>query len=64
MGIEAFKGARRGFLPEEFFTERLEGRAVLEGLVGGLQKRATIFVIGEWDFASQSSRLTLPTISG
>ena len=49
MGIEDFKGTKPAFLPEEFFTGKLEGWAVFESLVGGLQKRATISAAGEWD---------------
>jgi len=42
MGIEEFRGTKPDFLPEEFFVGRLEGWAVMESLVGGLQKRAVI----------------------
>jgi hypothetical protein len=58
MGIEDFKGTAPVFLPEEFLIGRLEGWAVLESLVGGLQKRATISATGEWDIASQTVALT------
>jgi hypothetical protein len=54
MGIEDFKGAKPEFLPEEFFVGKLEGWAVFESMVGGLQKRATISALGEWDIASQA----------
>ena len=42
MAIDAFAGARPLFLPQQFFVGQLEGWAVLESLVGGLLKRATI----------------------
>ena len=58
MGIEDFKGTSPVFQPEEFFVGRLEGWAVLESLVGGLQKRATINATGEWDIASQTVAFT------
>ena len=46
MAIEDFKGTSPEFMPEEFFSGRLEGWAVFESLVGGLQKRATISAQG------------------
>jgi uncharacterized protein DUF3833 len=58
MGIEAFRGMKPEFLPEEFFIGKLEGWAVLESLVGGLQKRATISAVGEWDIATQTVAFT------
>ena len=58
MGIEDFKGTKPKFLPEEFFVGKLEGWAVFESLVGGLQKRATISAMGEWDIASQAVAFT------
>jgi hypothetical protein len=58
MGIEGFKGTKPEFLPEEFFVGRLEGWAVFESLVGGLQKRATISAVGEWDIARQAVTFT------
>jgi hypothetical protein len=54
MGIYDFNGTTPEFLPEEFFVGKLEGWAVFESLVGGLQKRATISAAGEWDIASQA----------
>src|SRR5688500_8103435 len=39
MGIDDFKGCRPEFLPEDFLDGQLEGWAVLESPVGGLQKR-------------------------
>ena len=42
MAIDAFAGTRPLFLPEQFSVGQLEGWAVLESLVGGLLKRATI----------------------
>ena len=54
MGIEDFKGTRPEFMPEECFLGRLEGWAVFESLIGGLQKRATISAVGEWDIVAQS----------
>jgi hypothetical protein len=58
MGIEDFKGTKPEFLPDEFFVGKLEGWAVFESLVGGLQKRATISATGEWDIASQAVAFT------
>ena len=49
MAIAAFRGTTPLFLPERFFIGRLEGWAVLESLVGGLLKRATIAGHGELD---------------
>ena len=54
MAIDDFKGTTSAFLPEEFFDGRLEGWAVLESLVGGLQKRATITAEGRWDEEKQA----------
>jgi Protein of unknown function (DUF3833) len=47
--IEHFKGTGPVFLPEQFFNGKIEGWAVVEGLLGGLQKRATITGEGHWD---------------
>ncbi len=52
MSIDDFKDTKPEFLPEQFFDGRLEGWAVLESLVGGLQKRATIAAEGRWDPAA------------
>jgi len=58
MGIEDFKGTKPEFQPEDFFVGKLEGWAVIESLLGGLQKRATISAAGEWDIASQAVAFT------
>ena len=49
MPIGDFNGSVPVFLPEQFFLGRLEGWAVIENFVGGLQKRATITAAGELD---------------
>src|SRR3954464_7889939 len=49
MAIDDFKETKPLFLPETFFVGRLEGWAVLESLVGGLLRRATIKAHGELD---------------
>ena len=49
MGIDDFKFTTPEFLPEVFFSGKLEGWAVFESLVGGLQRRATIAAEGSWD---------------
>lgn len=54
MSIKDFEDTVPVFLPEQFFNGRLEGWAVLESLVGGLQKRATIQAEGRWDAAAQT----------
>jgi len=46
MAIDDFKGTRPIFLLEQFFVGRIEGWAVVESLVGGLLKRATIAAHG------------------
>ncbi|MCK1711413.1 MULTISPECIES: DUF3833 family protein [unclassified Bradyrhizobium] len=53
MAIDDFKGTRPIFLPEQFFVGRIEGWAVLESLVGGLLKRATIAAHGEFESDTQ-----------
>jgi hypothetical protein len=58
MAIEDFKGTTPEFLPEEFFVGKLDGWAVFESLIGGLQKRATISAVGEWDIVAQSVAFT------
>jgi hypothetical protein len=58
MSIDDFKNTTPEFLPEEFFNGRLEGWGVLESLIGGLQKRATISAEGKWDAAAQAVRFT------
>ncbi len=49
MSIDDFKGTTPEFLPEKFLVGRLEGWAVLESVVGGLQRRATISAIGSFE---------------
>lgn len=49
MAIDTFAGTTPLFLPEKFFVGRLEGWAVVESLVGGLMKRASISAHGELD---------------
>lgn len=46
MAIEDFVSTVPAFLPEVFFVGRLEGWAVFESPIGGLQKRATITAEG------------------
>jgi hypothetical protein len=58
MGIDDFKGSKPEFLPEEFFSGHLEGWAVLESVMGSLQKRATIVADGIWDASIQEVRFT------
>ena len=58
VSIADFKGTSPEFLPEEFFNGRLEGWAVIESLVGGLQRRSTILAEGRWDAASQRISFT------
>ncbi len=56
MGIEDFKGTQPVFLPEEFFDGQLEGWAVMESPIGGLQRRATIEAAGKFDLVTRSIR--------
>jgi hypothetical protein len=58
MSIKDFKGTTPVLLPERFFDGALEGWAVFESLVGGLQKRATIKAQGQWDEAAQAIHFT------
>ncbi len=58
MAIDAFAGTTPVFLPEQFFVGRLEGWAVVESLVGGLLKRATIAAHGELDADTDTVVLT------
>ena len=58
MAIEDFEGTLPEFLPEDFFSGKLEGWAVIESPIGGLQKRATISAEGSWDPASQTVTFT------
>jgi len=53
MAIDDFKGTRPIFLLEQFFVGRIEGWAVVESLVGGLLKRATIAAHGEFESDTQ-----------
>lgn len=54
MAIDDFADTKPAFIPEVFFVGRLEGWAVFENLVGGLQRRATIAAIGSLEEATQS----------
>lgn len=58
MAIEDFRETRPIFLPEQFFVGRIEGWAVLESLVGGLLKRATIAAHGEFETDTQIAIFT------
>lgn len=58
MAIEDFKNTKPLFLPETFFVGRLEGWAVVESLVGGLLKRATITAHGEFEANTQTVLFT------
>lgn len=58
MAIDDFKGTVPLFLPEVFFVGRLEGWAVLESLVGGLQRRATIAAVGSLEHETETVILT------
>src|SRR5438105_35089 len=58
MAIDAFKATAPLFLPERFFVGRLEGWAVLESLVGGLLKRATITGHGEFESDTETVLFT------
>ena len=58
MAIDAFAGTTPVFLPEQFFVGRLEGWAVVESLVGGLLKRASISAHGELDADTDTVVLT------
>lgn len=49
MKIEDFADRGPPLRPEEFMTGRLEGWGVLEGPLGGLQKRYTVQAEGVWD---------------
>ena len=58
MAIEAFKETKPLFLPEKFLVGKLEGWAVLESLIGGLLKRASIKAHGEWEAGTQTVLFT------
>ncbi|WP_346294829.1 DUF3833 domain-containing protein [Rhodopseudomonas sp. P1] len=58
MSIKDFNGTTPVFLPERFFDGCLEGWAVLESLVGGLQKRAVIRAEGRWSEAEGTVHFT------
>src|SRR4051812_12032833 len=45
--LDDFKGSVPVFLPEVFFLGSPEGWAVMESLIGGLQRRATITAHGK-----------------
>jgi hypothetical protein len=49
MSLDGFKDTRPIFLPEQFFWGRVQGWVVVESLLGGLQKRATISGEGVWE---------------
>ena len=51
-------GTSPAFLPGQFFVGRLEGWAVVESLVGGLLKRASITAHGELDADTDTVVLT------
>lgn len=58
MAIDDFKITKSLFLPERFFVERVEGWAVLESLVGGLLKRASITGHGEFESDTETVLFT------
>lgn len=49
MAIEDFAGTGPAMTPETYLTGRLEGWAVLEGPLGGLQRRAAFKAEGSYD---------------
>lgn len=58
MTIESFSATTPLFLPEKFFVGRLEGWAVLETLIGGLLKWATISAHGAFEASSDTVLFT------
>lgn len=56
--IDDFKGAVPAFLPELLFVGSLERWAVLESLIGGLQRRATITAHGKLEEDSDTVLFT------
>jgi hypothetical protein len=58
MSIKDFVGTPPVFLPERIIDGTLEGWAVLESLVGELQRRATIQAEGRWSEPEQVVRFT------
>lgn len=58
MAISDFEGTIPAFLPEQFFVGRLEGWAVVESLIGGLQRRATIAATGKLEDGTASILFT------
>lgn len=52
MKIEDFEGTGPEMRPEEFLRGRLQGWAILEGPLGGLQRRASISAQGSHDPAA------------
>lgn len=58
MKIADFAETLPAFVPEEFFDGRLEGWAVLEGPLGGLQRRASIKAQGSFDASSRVTSFT------
>lgn len=55
MSINDFKDTTPIFLPEQFFDGELEGWAVMENPIGGLQRRATIKAAGKYDLVSRTA---------
>ena len=58
MKIADYSETLPAFVPEEFFVGRLEGWAVLEGPLGGLQRRASIKAQGSFDASSRVTSFT------
>lgn len=58
MSIDVFTGTVPVFLPENFFVGRIEGWAVFENLIGGLQRRATIAATGSLEKDTQTILFT------
>ena len=58
MNIKDYSDTLPVFRPEEFFDGRLEGWAVLEGPLGGLQRRASIKAEGSFDPSTKITAFT------
>jgi Protein of unknown function (DUF3833) len=56
--IYDFKNTSPLFLPERFFSERVEGWVTVENLLGRLRNRATILGEGNWDDAASCLAFT------
>lgn len=56
MKIADFAGTGPAFRPEDFFDGKLEGWAVLEGPLGGLERRASIKAEGSHEKSSGVTR--------